>query len=133
MAIEDAIRQELEALNRHDVEAVLAFYTDDVVFEDVSLAEPLRGKEAMRVYMAEFFIAIPDLHIEERSIFGRAMIAAAEYQLSGTHQGLLDGRPATGRAFRLNALSVYEYDGQLFTRETFYWDSVTMLRQLGLA
>jgi steroid delta-isomerase-like uncharacterized protein len=130
--IDDAIRQELEALNRHDVEAVLAFYTDDVVFEDVSLAEPLHGKQAMRTYMADFFVAFPDLHIDERTIFGGRLIAAAEYELSGTHRGTLDGRPPTGRTFRLRALSVYAYDGHLFNRETFYWDSATMLRQLGL-
>ena len=36
------------------------------------------------------------------------------------------------RLLRVRALSVYEYDGERFTREAFYWDSATMLRQLGL-
>ena len=132
MDIQAAIHQELEALNRQDVEGVLAFYTDDVVFDDASLEEPLRGKPAMRQYMADFFAGFPDLRVELRQLMGDGRVAAAEYELVGTHLGELDGHPATGKSFRVRALSVYEYNGERFTREAFYWDSATMLRQLGL-
>ncbi len=133
MSVKEAVRKELEALNRQDVEGVLSFYTDDVIFEDVSLAEPLRGKQAMREFMEAIYRAFPDLHVELRTLFGEEKIVAAEYDLIGTHQGELEGQPPTGKTFRVHAVSVYEYDGRLFTRETFYWDSASMLRQLGLA
>ena len=132
MSIKEAVRKELEVLNRQDVEGVLAFYTDDVVFEDVSLPEPLQGKAAMREFMAGIYAAFPDLHVEVHSIFGEENIVAAEYDLVGTHRGELEGQPPTGKTFRVRAVSVYEYDGNRFTRETFYWDSASMLRQLGL-
>lgn len=133
MSIKEAVRKELEALNRQDVEGVMAFYTEDIVFEDVSLPEPLKGAEAMREFMKGMYASFPDLHVELRSLFGEERIVAAEYDLIGTHKGELDGNPPTGKTFRIRALSVYEYDGRLFTRETFYWDSASMLRQLGLA
>ena len=133
MDVKEAVHQELEALNRQDVEGVLAFYTDDVVFDDASLAEPLCGKPAMRRYMADFFAGFPDLRVELRQLFGEGRVAAAEYELVGTHLGPLEDYPPTGKTFRVRALSVYEYDGERFSREAFYWDSATMLRQLGLA
>ncbi len=133
MDSKQAVTLEIEALNRQDVDGVMAFYRDDVVFDDVSLPEPLRGAAAMREYMAQFFTAIPDLHIEVHSLFGDERVLAAEYDLFGTHLGDLDGHPPSGNTFRVRALSVYEYDGERFGRETFYWDSATMLRQLGLS
>jgi steroid delta-isomerase-like uncharacterized protein len=129
--IETAIRREIGVLNQHDAAGVAAFYTEDVVFVDVSLDQPLRGRAAMKHYLEEFFAAVPDLRVEIRAVFGNERIATAEYDLSGTQRGALDGRPPTGKSFRLSAASVYDYDGQLFTRETFYWDSASMLRQLG--
>ncbi len=133
MSIREAVHKELEALNRQDVEGVMAFYTDDVVFDDISLPEPMRGADAMREFMQGMYAAFPDLHVELRSLFGEEKIVAAEYDLIGTHKGELEGNPPTGKTFRVRALSVYEYDGRLFTRETFYWDSASMLGQLGLA
>lgn len=133
MTIKEAVRKELEALNRQDVEGVMAFYTEDVIFEDISLPEPLSGSEEMREFMEGMYATFPDLHVELQSLFGEDEIVAAEYQLIGTHEGDLDGKPPTGKTFRVKALSVYEYDGQRFTKETFYWDSASMLQQLGLA
>lgn len=119
MDIKEAVRKELEALNRQDVEGVMAFYTEDVIFDDVSLPEPLNGSEEMREFMQGMYAAFPDLHIELRSLFGEEDIVAAEYELIGTHAGDLDGNPPTGKTFRVKAVSVYEYDGRRFTRETF--------------
>jgi steroid delta-isomerase-like uncharacterized protein len=133
LTIKEAVRKELEALNRQDVEGVMAFYTEDVIFEDISLPEPLSGSEEMREFMEGMYATFPDLHVELQSLFGEDEIVAAEYQLIGTHEGDLDGKPPTGKTFRVKALSVYEYDGQRFTKETFYWDSASMLQQLGLA
>src|SRR3990172_13261064 len=40
---ERVTRENLEALNRHDAEAVASFYTEDAVFEDITQPEPIRG------------------------------------------------------------------------------------------
>jgi steroid delta-isomerase-like uncharacterized protein len=128
----DAVRRELEVLNAQDVEGVLNFYRDDVVFVDISLPEPIVGKDAMREFMRELYAAFPDAHVEPRAIFGEGSWVAAEYDLIGTHLGSMGGETPTSKTFRIPAVSVYEYDGALFTRETFYWDSASMRSQLGL-
>jgi steroid delta-isomerase-like uncharacterized protein len=110
---------------------VLDYYTDDVFFHDVT-AQPCHGKEEMRDFMAIFYRGFPDLRIEIRNVIAEGSLVAAEYDLLGTHTGTFLEHPPTGRAFRIPALSVYEHDGHLFTRETVYYDSASLFGQLGL-
>jgi len=128
------VRNEIEDLSRGDLEAVLDYYTDDVFFHDVS-AEPCRGKEEMREFMAIFYRGFPDLRIEIRNVIGADRLVMAEYDLLGTHTGTFLEHAATGRAFRLPAVSVYEQEksGPLFSRETVYYDSASLFGQLGLS
>jgi steroid delta-isomerase-like uncharacterized protein len=127
------VRREIEDLSRGDLDAVLDYYTDDVFFHDVS-AEPCHGKEEMRDFMAIFYGGFPDLHIEIRNLASQDRLVMAEYDLLGTHTGTFLEHAATGRAFRIPAVSVYEQepDGPLFSRETVYYDSASLFGQLGL-
>ena len=128
-----AARDEIADLSRQDLEAVLAYYTEDVYFEDVSMPGPCLGKAAMRVFMADFYRAFPDLRIEIRNVIGSGSLVGAEYDLLGTHLGQFMGQPPTGQAFRIPVVSIYEHNGSLFTRETVYYDSASLLTQLGIA
>jgi steroid delta-isomerase-like uncharacterized protein len=130
---EELVRQELDALNTQDVEGVLAFYTDDVRFVDISLDEDLVGKQAMREFMVGLYRSFPDAHVELRSLFGEGDLVCAEYELVGTHRGSIEGEVPTGRTFRVRAASVYRYGGERFTEETFYWNAASLRAQLGLA
>jgi steroid delta-isomerase-like uncharacterized protein len=125
------VRSEIEDLSRGDLQAVLDYYTDDVFFHDVSTA-PCHGKEEMRDFMALFYRGFPDLRIEVRNVIAEGTFVVAEYDLLGTHTGTFLDHPGTGRAFRIPAVSVYEHDGRLFTRETVYYDSASLFAQLGL-
>jgi hypothetical protein len=61
----------LQAWNDHDLDRVLAHYTDDIVFTSPVAAQLLassegviRGKAALRHYWSEGLRRIPDLHFE---------------------------------------------------------------------
>ena len=128
-----AVLDEIDDLSRGDLDAVLAYYTDDVYFEDVSVPEPCRNKAEMRDFMAIFYRGFPDLHIEVRNcVAGDGNTVTVEYDLIGTHTGEFVGHAPTGRSFRIKAVSIYEHNGQLFTRETVYYDSASLFGQLGL-
>jgi steroid delta-isomerase-like uncharacterized protein len=128
-----AVRDEIADLSRGDLEAVLGYYTDDVYFEDTSVPTPCRGKAEMRDFMQVFYDAFPDLRIEIRNVFESGPFVTAEYDLLGTMRGEFLGNPPTGRAFRIKAVSVYEHNGTLFTKETVYYDSASLLAQIGLS
>ena len=94
-----AVLDEIADLSRGDLEAVLAYYTDDVYFEDVTVPQPCRGKAEMRDFMAVFYRGFPDLHIEVRHCVAcDGGTVVAEYDLIGTHTGEFLGHPPTGRA-----------------------------------
>jgi steroid delta-isomerase-like uncharacterized protein len=139
-----AVRDEIADLSRGDLEAVLSYYTDDVYFEDTSVPTPCRTKGEMRDFMKVFYDAFPDLRIEIRNIFQSSPSPArgggqgggwvtAEYDLLGTMRGSFLGHPPTGKSFRIKAVSIYEHNGTLFTKETVYYDSAALLAQIGIA
>jgi steroid delta-isomerase-like uncharacterized protein len=137
-----AVRDEIADLSRGDLEAVLSYYTDDVYFEDTSVSTPCRTKAEMRDFMKVFYDAFPDLRIEIRNVFESSPspsgggqgggFVTAEYDLLGTMRGEFLGHPPTGKAFRIKAVSIYEHDGTLFTKETVYYDSATLFAQIGI-
>jgi hypothetical protein len=56
-----------------------------------------------------------------------------EFDLLGTHLGSYRGLPATGRAFTCRTLAIFEFEGEGIVCERAYFDSATILRQLGIA
>lgn len=74
--IEAAMRVTLafhDALNRHDVPAMMALMTDDCVFENTSPAPDgtsYAGKEAVTQFWQDFFRDSPQAHIHVEEIFG---------------------------------------------------------------
>jgi steroid delta-isomerase-like uncharacterized protein len=133
-----AVRDEIADLSRGDLEAVLSYYTNDVYFEDTSVPTPCRTKTEMRDFMKVFYDAFPDLHIEIRNVFeapytsGNGGYVTAEYDLLGTMRGEFLGHSPTGKAFRIKAVSIYEHNGTLFTKETVYYDSASLFTQIGI-
>jgi hypothetical protein len=67
--------QWLKDWNAHDVDALLAHFTDDVVFTSPTAVRLLggdgviRGKEALRKYWSEGIRLIPDLHFEVLGLY----------------------------------------------------------------
>ncbi|MEJ8654197.1 nuclear transport factor 2 family protein [Streptomyces sp. MS1.AVA.3] len=70
------------AWNSHDLERILAHYTDDVVFASPRIVQlmcgssgEVRGKDALRAYGGEGLRQLPDLHKPEPSRSGRTVLA----------------------------------------------------------
>lgn len=68
---EEIAREWIDAFNRHDLDAVLAHYADDVEFTSPAIIELLgepsgtiRGKDALRTYFAKGLATYPDLAFE---------------------------------------------------------------------
>ena len=59
-----------EAFNRHDVDAVMALMTDDVVFENTSPppdGERHEGQAPVRAFWETFFAGSPQAHLRPRT------------------------------------------------------------------
>jgi steroid delta-isomerase-like uncharacterized protein len=78
---------------------VLALFTDDCVFEDVTFDLVARGKQELRSFVTRAFTAVPDFKYDLQSRLITQGWAAIEWVMSGTHQGDFPGLPATGKRF----------------------------------
>ncbi len=54
----------LAAWNTNDVDAVMAFFTDDIEFEDTTIAHGARGATQMRRFVQAAFDNMPDVRIQ---------------------------------------------------------------------
>src|SRR6185503_11540809 len=80
----------------HDLDRLLQLFTDDVVYEDVTMGVVNRGTAQLRAFGEGFFSAFPDVTFELRSSFADGNSGGGEWVMRGTHHGDLPGMPATG-------------------------------------
>jgi steroid delta-isomerase-like uncharacterized protein len=121
------------ATNSHDMERILSFFTDDVVYEDVALGKVNRGKKEVKDFLSEAFFKFPDFKIEMKSGFNAGDWSVGEWIMSGTFvQSSNPGRPATSRTFSVRGVSITEFRRGKISRNSDYWDYTSFLQQVGL-
>jgi steroid delta-isomerase-like uncharacterized protein len=117
----------------NDPERVLALFTDDGMYEDVTTGVVVRGKEELRRYLIGAFATIPDFTFGVLRRFASGPWAAIEWTMSGTNRGDWAGMPATDRRFALvRGTSILELEDGKIRRQSDYWDAATVMKQVGL-
>ena len=121
------------AWNAHDMERVLSFCTDDVVFEEVPMEKVWRGKKEAKDFAKDTFTNFPDFKIEMKSAFNAGDRSAGEWVMSGTFaNSSTPGMPATGKRFSVRGTSIIEFREGKISRESMYWNLASFLQQVGL-
>ncbi len=103
------VEQAFAALNARDLEALLACYTDDMVYYPPSRvftpARRIGGKAANRAYLEQVFERVPLLHLEDLLCYARPKGLAARY-----HQTWMD---AAGALQRQTCTALHHFRGEL--------------------
>jgi steroid delta-isomerase-like uncharacterized protein len=120
------------AWSSHDTERLLALFTDDCSYEDVTFGVVTHGKKELRAFADDAFSAAPDILFELTSQFVSASSAGMEWSMSGTHKGAFPGLPPTGKRFSVRGATIIELRAGKIRRNADYWDSATFMRQVGL-
>jgi steroid delta-isomerase-like uncharacterized protein len=114
--------------NSHDPEKMLPLFTDDVFYEDVAFGESSHGKAEVRKFAASEFEAVPDLELKLLRASIHNGHGTIEWMFSGTDKDVFK----TGKKFSVRGVSVIDmHDGKIFRNVDFY-DSATIMRQVGL-
>jgi steroid delta-isomerase-like uncharacterized protein len=121
----------MESENRHDFDATIATFAHPH-YELIATGEVYDGEEAVRGYYARTRATFPDQRNEVLAVHHADDGVIVEFDLLGTDRGGLLGRPATGKEFRCRMVALFLFDGDLISCERVYFDSGTILRQLGL-
>ena len=128
---EAALGEWAAAWSAGDTGRLAAIFTDDCVYEDVTMGVLTHGKAELKAFAGGIFAAIPDFAIDLSSRFAAGGWAGMEWAMSGTHRGDLPGLPATGKPFTLRGSSILELSSDRIERCTDYWDMTALLKQIG--
>jgi steroid delta-isomerase-like uncharacterized protein len=121
------------AWSSHETEKVLALFTDNCVYEDVTFDVVNHGREKLRAFADGTFAAVPDFKVELKARFVAGNWAAMEWVMSGTHKGDFPGLPATHKRFSsVQGATIVELQEGKIQRCSDYWDAATFMRQVGL-
>lgn len=135
MEVHELIERYNAAWNAHDLDAITALHTDDMVFENHTAGERAVGDE-VRAHVAAIFDAWPDLAFATRRAYDGPDHAVCEWTASATHtqpmrRGSLVAEPS-GAQLSWEGVDVFTLRDGLIARKDVYSDSVTILRAVGL-
>ena len=116
----ETLKQILEAFNRHDLDAIMEFFSDDCSFDFPRGPEPwghrFTGKAQVREAIAGRFKGIPDVHYDDEGHWVAADKGVSKWMLTGT--------TTTGVSVKVRICVLWEFrDGKVARMDT-YWKIV---------
>ncbi len=110
----------LDAFNRHDLDAIMAFFAEDATLDSPRGPHPwggrFVGKAAVREGLAARFAGIPDVHYGE----GRHWVSGDR----GVSEWLLTGTTTAGQRIAVRGCDLWEFRDGLVVRKDSYWKIV---------
>jgi ketosteroid isomerase-like protein len=110
----------LDAFNDHDVDAIMAFFAEDCVFEMPSGPAPggrrLVGKAQVREGIVSRLEGIPDVRYDDDRHWVSGDRGVSEWTLSGTRR--------TGERVEVRGCDLFEFTGAKISRKDSYWKIV---------
>ena len=129
LAIADAADK---ALNTHDLDQWLSYFTNDGVLDLTIMPPPFDTKEKIKAMMEDQFAGSPDWHTTEARVLSVDNIVVVEHTGAGTNTGENSLGPATGNPWMWPHLDIYEFEGDKIKRLTTHSDYSASLTQMGL-
>jgi ketosteroid isomerase-like protein len=116
----DTLKKILEAFNRHDLNAIMAFFADDCVLEMPRGPHPwgqrFVGKAEVRGGLASRFAGLPDVHYSRDNHWMCEAKGVSEWTLTGTSP--------TGERVEVRGCDHFEFrDGKIVKKDS-YWKIV---------
>ena len=110
--------------------------TDDAELVVVGTGDVFRGKDGSRAYNQNWADGFPDGRITIDNMVASGDTVVVEFTGRGTHTGTLATSmgdiPATGKSLTLKLCDVLEFRDGMLVRQRTYFDSGSMMAQLGL-
>ena len=116
----ETLKQILEAFNRHDLDAIMEFFSDDCSFDFPRGTEPwgqrFIGKDQVREALAGRFKGIPDVHYGDDRHWVAADMGVSEWTLTGT--------TTSGVSLKVRGCDLWEFRNRKVVRKDSYWKIV---------
>lgn len=129
---EATVREHMESENRHDFDTTMGTFHHPR-YEIIATGDVHDGEGEVARYFEETRAAFPDQRNELIALHHADDAVVAEFDLKGTHLGSFRGLPATGKDFTCRMVALFLFEEDRLVGERVYFDSATILRQLGIA
>jgi steroid delta-isomerase-like uncharacterized protein len=129
---EELVRKHVDAENAADYETALATFQHPR-YEYVASDEVYDGAEEVMAHWKELDRAFPDQQIEIVKLHTSDDAVLMEAIARGTHFGPYRGLPPTGRKMEQQFLAIFVFEDDALVCERVYYDTATVLQQLGIA
>jgi steroid delta-isomerase-like uncharacterized protein len=129
---EQLVVEHMESENRHEFDVTIVTF-DHPRYELIGTGDVYDGPEEVARYFEETRTAFPDQRNELIAMHHSDDAVIVEANLYGTHDGPFRGLPPTGRKFEMRFCAIFVFDHDRLVCERVYFDSNTVLRQLGIA
>jgi steroid delta-isomerase-like uncharacterized protein len=116
----ETLQQILEAFNRHDLDAIMAYFSDDCSFDFPRGPEPFgqrfTGKSQVREALAGRFKGVPDVHYGDDRHWVAGEMGVSEWTLTGT--------TTSGVSLKVRGCDHWEFRNGKVVRKDSYWKIV---------
>jgi steroid delta-isomerase-like uncharacterized protein len=129
---EELVVEHMESENRHEFDVTLGTF-EHPRYELIGTGDVFDGPGEVARYFEETRAAFPDQRNELIAMHHADDAVIVEANLYGTHKGPFRGLPPTGRKFEMRFCAIFVFDNDGLVCERVYFDSATVLRQLGIA
>lgn len=116
----ETLQKILEAFNRHDLDAIMEYFSDECSFDFPRGPEPwgqrFVGKDRVREALASRFKGIPDVHYGDDRHWVAADRGVSEWTLTGT--------TTSGVSVKVRGCDLWEFRNGKVVRKDSYWKIV---------
>jgi steroid delta-isomerase-like uncharacterized protein len=116
------LKKVLDAFNRHDLDAIMEYFSEDCSFDFPRGPEPwgqrFIGKAQVREALAGRFKGIPDVH------YGDDHHWISTDGTSGVSEWILTGTTTSGVQLKVNGCDLWAFHDGKITRKNSYWKIV---------
>lgn len=115
----ETLRQVLDAFNRHDLDNIMEFFSEDCTFDSPGGSEPwgqrFVGKAQVREGLAKRFTGIPDVH------YGEDIHWISSDGHRGVSEWTLSGTTTSGIKLKVRGCDLWEFqDGKIIQKNSFW-------------
>ena len=125
---EKIVQKIIEAVNRHDTDAMMGHVADDVM--RVGASGTRYDNEGIRKEFADVLASFPDISIRVDRMMSKGNTVWTEGSFSGTHKGELFGIPATNKKVGWQVVWIFDFEAGKVKLWKEYFNFQIVIQQL---
>jgi steroid delta-isomerase-like uncharacterized protein len=127
----EVIREHMDTEVTQEFDRTLATFNGHPHYEIIATGQVFDGDQEVMDYYRMTRTAFPDQRHDNVRHHVADDAVIVEFDLLGTNLGEFYGLPPTGKAFRVPIIAVFFFDGDRIVNERIYFDSASLVTQIG--